>query len=434
MKKDCYQILKINPGLVSMTYNDDPIQKVVRGPESRDKLIRNAYERIIEELSKEYETALDNLLKKQKKEIELFKYGLRLNNVNRKIDEITEKFEKRKEEHQNEIISLKSNFEEKKNEATDAYNQIATEDLRIIYERKMKFKSERPYLDGDSAYDFFAISEKFIYSLNAAKADLLIKQLYDRQVKGYEQALMIPGLDEKRKKEIENDLILAQFYYDKIANMESRTSYRVELDIKEKEKKIEAFENLIKENCSKADQFDPDLIETKINKEKGALKSVAYKKTVDPVTLSLPDNKKRDILLTKTGEIIFRTTPNNIESYISEYEVSRIVNGKEKVDKIYANLNFQQLSIDEDTGNPIDLDYYNCVVNDLLSEGILKGSKYNKGYVGGVEKNENGQYQIILKNKELDSNEKENLAAVMIYAEQQINQKTNKEQESDEGR
>ena len=47
-----------------MTYNDDPIQKVVRGPESRDKLIRNAYERIIEELSKEYETALDNLLKK----------------------------------------------------------------------------------------------------------------------------------------------------------------------------------------------------------------------------------------------------------------------------------------------------------------------------------------------------------------------------------
>ena len=70
----------------------------------------------------------------------------------------------------------------------------------------------------------------------------------------------------------------------------------------------------------------------------------------------------------------------------------------------------------------------------MLSEGVLRGSKYNKGYVGGVEKNENGQYQIILKNKELDSNEKENLAAVMIYAEQQSNQKTNKEQESDEGR
>ena len=38
MKKNCYQILKINPGLVSMTYNDDPIQKVIRGSESRDKL------------------------------------------------------------------------------------------------------------------------------------------------------------------------------------------------------------------------------------------------------------------------------------------------------------------------------------------------------------------------------------------------------------
>ena len=117
-----------------------------------------------------------------------------------------------------------------------------------------------------------------------------------------------------------------------------------------------------------------------------------------------------------------------------EHAIIRKLKESPKVDKIYANLNFQQLSIDEDTGNPIDLDYYNCVVNELLSEGIIKGSKYNKGYVGGVEKNENGQYQIILKNKELDSNEKENLAAVMIYAEQQINQKTNKEQESDEGR
>lgn len=434
MKKNCYQILKINPGLVNMTYNDDPIQKVIRGSESRDKLIKDAYERRIDELSKEYEEALDTLLKKQKKVIEVLKYGLKLNNVNRKIDEIYDTIEKKKEEHQNEITTLKLKFERMKKEVIDAYNQIATEGLRTIYERKINFKSERPYLDDDSAYDFFALSEEYIYSLNAAKADLLIKQLYDRQVKGYKEALMIPGLDEERKKEIENDLILAQLYYDKIANMESRTSYKDELDIKEKEKKKEVLENLIKEKCSKVDQFDPDLIQTKINKEKGALKSVAYKKSSDLVTLSLPDNKKRDILLTKTGEIIFRTTPNNIESYISEYEVSRIVNGKERVDKIYANLNLQQLSVDQETGEPLDPNYYNCVVNDLLSEGILRGAKYNKGYVGGVEKNQEGQYQIILKNKQLDSNEKENLAAVMIYAEQQNSQTANKEQESDEGR
>lgn len=419
MKKNCYQILKINPDLVSMTYNDDPVKKVVRGPNSRDKLIKDAYERRINDLFKEYEEALEDLLKKQKKEIEFLKYGLGFNNVNKKIDEINETLKKMEEEHQNQITRLKSDFEEIKDEVTNAYNQIATEGLRAIYERKMIYKSERPYLDGDSAYDFFAISEEYIYSLNAAKADSLLKQVYHKQMDGYKEALMRTNLDEKRRKEIENDIALIDSYYNKICNMESRIKYRDELDIKEREKKREVMENLVKEKCSKADQFDPELIETITSNENAPLKSVRYKKSINPVRIILMDKKYRNIILTKTGEIVFRTTPNNTESYISEYEVSRIVNGKERVDKIYANLNLQQLSIDKETGNPVDPDYYNCVVNELLSEGVIRGAKYNKGYIGGVEKNKNGRYQIILSNKELDPDEKENLAAVMIYDEQQ---------------
>ena len=112
--------------------------------------------------------------------------------------------------------------------------------------------------------------------------------------------------------------------------------------------------------------------------------------------------------------------------------MSRIVNGKEIIDRIYANLDLTKLSIDEENNIPNNSEYYDCVVNELLSEVVIRGSKYNKGYVGGVEKNKNGQYQIVLAKKELDSIEKEELAAVMIYAEQQ--EEVEEKKESDEGR
>lgn len=396
--------------------------------------MKNRYERRLVELSEEYEKEYNKLIQKQDKEIMTIEYFLKniisQNQANNNKDRIKEI----KEEHKKQIVKLKADYEAKRKKIIRAYKHFATIGLRDIYEENKGYSSNRPYLNGDTAYDFFAISEEEIYTLNADKADSIIKDVYDKFVKCYKDVLSNPELDEIIKREIENDYALACSYYNKISNMESRIAYKDELDIKEKEKKREALDDYIRDKCSKADQFDPELIETRNSNENAPLKSVRYKKSIDPVKIILIDKKNRNTLLTKTGEIVFRTTPNNIESYISEYEVSKIINGKEKVYKIYANLNLQQLGRDKETGNLINPEYYDCVVNDLLSEGVLRGSKYNKGYVGGVEKDENGHYQIILKNKELDSNEKENLAAVMIYAEQQNNQKANKEQESDEGR
>lgn len=432
MEKNCYKILNLNPGLVAVTYDNDPIEKVVRETNSRDKIVKEAYERRLIELTVEFEEALDILTKRIKNEIEILKYGRKANEANKnseKIVQINENIKNKELELQISSRKLKDDFEEKKNEVIYAYNQLATEGLRSIYEKKQAFKTERPNLNGDNAYDFFAISEKNIYSLNAYEADKIITKTYDNTIKYYKNALSNPDLDDTRKKEIENYLTLADEYYNKIRNMDLRTKYKDELDKNEKAKKVELLEEFLREKFSKIDQYDPNLIQTYINKEMGAVKAIKYKETKNPITVHLPDLKNRNVRLTKKGEIMFKSSPDGIESYISEYQIKRTINGKEKLDKIYANLNLQQLEIDKQTKKPMDIEYYDCVVNDLLSEGVLRGAKYNKGYIGGVEKNENGQYQIILKNKELDFNEQKNLAAVMIYAEQQSSQKSNKEQE-----
>ena len=437
MEKNCYKILNLNPGLVAVTYDNDPIEKVVRETNSRDKIVKEAYERRLKELTVEFEEALDILTKRIKNEIEILKYGRKANEANKnseKIVQINENIKNKELELQISSRKLKDDFEEKKNEVIYAYNQLATEGLRSIYEKKQAFKTERPYLNGDNAYDFFAISEKNIYSLNAYEADKIITKTYDNTIKYYKNALSNPDLDDTRKKEIENYLTLADEYYNKIRNMDLRTKYKDELDKNEKAKKVELLEEFLREKFSKIDQYDPNLIQTYINKEMGAVKAIKYKETKNPITVHLPDLKNRNVRLTKKGEIMFKSSPDGIESYISEYQIKRTINGKEKLDKIYANLNLQQLEIDKQTKKPMDIEYYDCVVNDLLSEGVLRGAKYNKGYIGGVEKNENGQYQIILKNKELDFHEQKNLAAVMIFAEQQSSQKANKEQESDEER
>ena len=69
MEKNCYKILNLNPGLVAVTYDNDPIEKVVRETNSRDKIVKEAYERRLKELTVEFEEALDILTKRIKNEL-----------------------------------------------------------------------------------------------------------------------------------------------------------------------------------------------------------------------------------------------------------------------------------------------------------------------------------------------------------------------------
>lgn len=430
MSKNFHKIFGVTPELFDSHYKINPISIDKRSEVSSDLVAKRLYKDTLLQLKKEFERASDKLLEEKEYKIGIIQYGIKFNkgiekkrNNQNKISEIEEEYDKK-------ISELKHEYEKQTNKIKDAYNHLATKELRDISEERKGFKTERPFLNGDSAYDFFEISEQYVYSLNADEADKYLEEVYRKTVNSYQNWLSKADVDEDTRIVITKKLTLAHKYYEKICNMEARIKYKEELDTEENKSE----DKIIKIYCSKEEQFEPDLIKNVVINNHDKSKALKYKESIDPVTLYLQGKRNRDIILTKTGEISFISSPNNISSYISEYEVRRMVNGKEKVDKIYANLNLQQLSRDKETGNLTDPEYYDCVVNDLLSECVLRGSKYNKGYVGGVERNQNGHYQIILKNKELDSNEKENLAAVMIYAKQQSNQKANKEQESDEGR
>ena len=175
-----------------------------------------------------------------------------------------------------------------------------------------------------------------------------------------------------------------------------------------------------KEKYSKIDQLDFKMIGTvKEGKNKGR-KLVAKTENRNPQVVDLNDSRK--IKISKTGEIIFKNSVLLCNS-VNEYLISRIINGKEKKDKIYTNLSLPSLTED-------NLDYYNCVVNEMLSEDVIEVvTKYNGGYIGMIEKDEaSGGYKATIRDKSLNTEEQEIFAAVMINLENEKN-KENKKQE-----
>ena len=214
----------------------------------------------------------------------------------------------------------------------------------------------------------------------------------------------------------EDILKKAKEYYEKINTKEKRDTYKKELDLKEEieRKKIN------KEKYSKIDQLDFKMIGTvKEGKNKGR-KLVAKTENRNPQVVDLNDSRK--IKISKTGEIIFKNSVLLCNS-VNEYLISRIINGKEKKDKIYTNLSLPSLTED-------NLDYYNCVVNEMLSEDVIEVvTKYNGGYIGMIEKDEaSGGYKATIRDKSLNTEEQEIFAAVMINLENEKN-KENKKQE-----
>lgn len=426
MSKNFLEIFKVTRALFDSQYNINPISIDKRDEEGRDDIAKRLYKDTLQQLKKEFERDSDKLLEEKNHKIDIIKYGINFNKGIDKKRDSQNKLLEIEEEYDKKISELKDEYENKINEIKDAYNHLATKELRDISEERKDFKTERPFLSGDTAYDFFEISEQYIYSLNSDEADKYLKEVYRKTIGSYQNWLSKTNLDEDTRIEIKEKLALADKYYEKICNMEARIKYKDELDIKENKSE----ERIIRMYCSKEEQYNPELINT-INKKS---KAVFHKKAKNPITLNLPDRQKRDILLTKTGEISFITFPNNIDAYVSEYEVSRIVNGQERINKIYANLDLTKLSIDKETGKPFNPEYYNCIVNELLSEVVIRGSKYNEGYVGGVEKDENGHYKIALAKDELYDSEKEELAAVILYNKYDKDKKNdkNKEQEEEE--
>ena len=224
---------------------------------------------------------------------------------------------------------------------------------------------------------------------------------------------------------------LRQKYNNSINNPDEKKTYieymrgittQIENEIKKKQ---------IEERYSKADKYNPELIKTISDGQYKGQKLVLRENLNNPAIISLKD--ERNIKIKQTGILHFANFMG-CKSYVNEYQIVRYVHNQQKVDTVYTILNLPELGFNKDTNKPANPKYYDCVVNKLLSEETIEGSKYNKGYIGLVEKDRCG-YDITI-DKKMSEEEQENLTAIMIVKKRKeiINQLKNNKQKKGEDR
>lgn len=403
--KNYYEILGIDENIINYilvgengTYDIKKMKR--RGVDSKNEIIKRAYNDKKTTLENEFNTKMG-----------ILKRGELNNSSNpEKLRQIKETMQK-----------LTKQFEESMKELSIAYETIRDEGLRKIYNDELLRKGknrERPLID-ETAYEFFNISEQKLKLRSDTENDLFIEKEFDRKMENYEVALKEENLSFKKRQEIETLILKAKEFYELIATAEKRKTYNKNLDEKEADANKNMHRKKIEAIYSKKKQYDKNLIQTI---EKGKLsgeKLVVRKKAERSGYILLP--KAQDgcnILIRRTAEIAFKNT-TNVNSYVNEYEIIKEIEGEDKVDTIYTMLSLPELGIDEDTGKPVNPRYYECVVNKLLAEDTIEGSKYNGGYIGMIEKTEDGNYDITLDKGELNPIEQENLTAVMIMKERE---------------
>lgn len=387
--KNCYEILGITSEQINwILYQKDngEFELKTREEEQKDKIIKQSYDY----------------------RINVLQYGLKSNiNNPKKVEEIKKNIEKLKR----------------------AYETVKNESLRTIYNEELirrERKKERPLIIEETAYDFFGISEMNIKNYPVNKANFLIETTYKKIVEKCNRALSTNEIDFKQKEKVEYILKKAEAYYNLINTPEKRKIYGEVLDKKEKEVKDKQNKEYIKMKYSKINYFNKDLINT----DSAGKEKVARKETKKAPYIILKNEGR--IFLRKTAEIVYENCTEALESYINEYEVIRTINGEEKTDRIYTNLALPELEVNETTGKPVNPEYYDCVVNNLLSEDMIEASKYNCGYIGQIKKDKNGKYNTTLGEEELNPIEQEMMTAVII-SNKQLN-KRNKREKDEEGR
>lgn len=360
---DNYEII----GTTRKAIEFDFEKKKIRNPEEQDKFVESKYNRALE----------------------LVELGKRINTSPEKIAEI----------------------EEKERLIRSAYNEIKTPFLRMIYNRKIEnakaktLGKETVYneLKKMDAYEILNTSRASCDLRKEEKNDIILKKNKE-DLERYYSSMRTPQSSFSDREKIDLQLKKISESYELIKTAERRKIYNEELDKLEQERIETERQRAIKEKYSHISEVDSKM-----------LKNVLKKKTEGIEIILLREDK--EIILRKTGEINFLNSIGNYSAYINEYEISRNINGEKKVDTIYTNLSLPELSINKKSGKPVNEKYYNCVVNKLLAEDTIEGSKYNGGYIGMIEKNQKDDYDITLVDKKLNPIERENMTAVMIVKE-----------------
>ena len=311
-------------------------------------------------------------------------------------------------------------------EVKNAYRKIKTPILREIYnqeldELKRKERGER--LVNKNAYEILNTTRDALKMRVEERNDELLKSKKDELIKRYlEMITSTTTFSEKQKIDLKINQIKES--YNLVKTADRRKIYNEKLDLEEEARRIRLRKEEIRRKYSHEEEKDPSLIYT----NKNSVKAIKKIKNKASQIYFLIDKQGREIILKRTAEIIYRNSTQVYDGYVNEYELERNVNGVEKIDKVYTNILLRELSFDEETGKPENPEYYDCVVNELLSEDSIEGSKYNGGYIGNVERAKDGKYTSTLDRKELNAEEQEMLTAVMLLKdrEDRISKKSRK--------
>lgn len=249
-----------------------------------------------------------------------------------------------------------------------------------------------------TAYEILDTLEETSERYTDKENDQRIRKRRDKLKKGYEEELKTTT-DFRKKAKIELHIKEIDEAYDMVNTAVKREEYNRKL------------------KYSHVSEYRPDLINTK----KGTNDKMLEKEEEPSKEYSCPDEENGQLTIKRTARINFQNWTGTGELYIDEYEIRRIIKGEERVDIVYTHLSLPSLKIQKETGKPINDDYYNCVVNELLTEEMIKGSKYNSGYIGQIEQDEEGNYYTTLGKGKLNAREQEMLSAVMIMKQRQAN-------------
>ena len=302
-------------------------------------------------------------------------------------------------------------------EVKNAYRKIKTPILREIYnqeldELKRKERGER--LVNKNAYEILNTTRDALKMRVEERNDELLKSKKDELIKRYlEMITSTTTFSEKQKIDLKINQIKES--YNLVKTADRRKIYNEKLDLEEEARRIRLRKEEIRRKYSHEEEKDPSLIYT----NKNSVKAIKKIKNKASQIYFLIDKQGREIILKRTAEIIYRNSTQVYDGYVNEYELERNINGVEKIDKVYTNILLRELSFDEETGKPENPEYYDCVVNELLSEDSIEGSKYNGGYIGNIERTKDGKYTITLDKKELNAEEQEMLTAVMLLKDRE---------------
>ena len=300
------------------------------------------------------------------------------------------------------------------NEEKNLLDEVPDE---ILEEIKNRIRRNRP--KKKNAYEILKISKGRCDDRTRKSENidnLLLQQkegLIELAKVEYEKKVNVDKKNEfAAEQKLKLDMRIIEGAYREIATKAKREIYNQKLAEIERKEQDAIKDEIFKMKYDRSGNYEPSSIVT--------LKYQDFTKDNDksklPAVIISRENGQ-EILIQQVGRIGYEDS-FGVKDEIGEYEITRIIKGEEKTDKVYIpGLNILELGVDEKTGVFQNEAYYKFIANEMLSEeAIRECSKYNNGYLGEPLKDKNGNYFRYLDGRE-------ELSAVMKFYEER-----NKEQ------